>query len=299
MNNIYITFLTTFFFFNTSSGQNTGKVVYKEIGLEFRIPNGWIGQESEGGFIMGHETIPGMIILLIHEQQYSIKQLEEEAKAGINLGSSSYLRPKEALTFINDQCIGGVFEGVLDLKPATAYIIGKTNPYGFGVTIMALTTSELFNINIYQPLSKDLSSSILFTKVLLSTGNDAGSWKKELNNTRLTYLDSYYSGGAGNFGGGYSSKTVIDLCAAGYFNYYENSSISVSSDHSGAYSHGSTDGNGQWSILEKSGASFLILKFYDGSNLEYKLEWKENKKLFLDEYRYFRTWSGEEAPNCK
>ena len=38
-------------------GQITGSVTYKELGLQFSIPNGWAGQESEGGFIMGHQNI--------------------------------------------------------------------------------------------------------------------------------------------------------------------------------------------------------------------------------------------------
>ena len=59
----------------TAVGKSTGTVTYKELGLQFTIPNGWVGQESEGGFIMGHETTPGMIMILLHDQQYSIEQM--------------------------------------------------------------------------------------------------------------------------------------------------------------------------------------------------------------------------------
>ena len=277
-------------------GQSTGTITYKELGLKFTIPNGWVGQESEGGFIMGHETTPGMIMILLHDQQYSMDQMRQEAQAGIQMGEGSYLGAIGTLSQIDNSSIGGEFAGTIDYHQAKAYIIGKVNPHGFGITIMALTTEELYN-NLYQSLAQEVSNNTQFSKATLAPGNDAGSWKEALGNTKLTYMDSYYSGG-GDYGGGYSSKTVIDICTAGYFNYYENSSVSVSGDHSGAYSHGSADGNGKWNIQEKSGASYLLLQFYDGTSQEFKLEWGENKKLLLNGTRYFRTWTGDEAPSC-
>ena len=277
-------------------GQNTGTITYKELGLQFTIPNGWVGQESEGNYIMGHETTPGMIMVLFHDQQYTTEQMQQEAQTGIQMGEGSFLGTIGPLSQIDNSSIGGEFAGTIDYQQAKAYIIGKVNPHGFGITIMALTTEELYN-NQYQSLAKEVSISTQFTKAKLAPGNDAGSWKEALSNTKLTYMDSYYSGG-GDYGGGYSSKTVIDICTAGYFNYYENSSVSVSGDHSGAYSHGSADGNGKWNIQEKSGASYLLLQFYDGTTQEFKLEWGENKKLLLNGTRHFRTWTGDEAPNC-
>ena len=103
-------------------GQSTGAITYKELGLQFTIPNGWVGQESEGGFIMGHETTPGMIMILLHDQQYSIDQMKQESQMGIQMGEGSYFSAIGTLSQIDNSSIGGEFAGTIDYQQAKACI---------------------------------------------------------------------------------------------------------------------------------------------------------------------------------
>ena len=60
--------------------QDTGIVNDPILGISFKIPDGWVGQQSGDYLVMGHNSIPGMIIMSMH--QSNLEQLKEEAKNG-------------------------------------------------------------------------------------------------------------------------------------------------------------------------------------------------------------------------
>ena len=100
-------------------------------------------------------------------------------------------------------------------------------------------------------------------------------------------------------GGGYSDEEVIDLCEEGWFNFRSSSFTSITG---GAAVSGNVigqgKGNGQWEVGEnRSGQPILILRFHGGDVKEYVLSYPD-RKMHLDGYRYFHTWTGENAPAC-
>lgn len=278
-----------------ASAQQTGKVEYKELGLSFNIPDGWVGQEAEGMYIMGHNSIPGMIFVIPHEQKLTTDQMIAESQQGLDFGGGSYLKPSATVSKLSNSTIGGPFNGVIDGSNAKAYVTGIANPYGYGLSVIAVTTPESYN-NTYQSLAMQVSNSVQFSKPVVSkeSKGEMADWNYQLGGTKLTWMESYSSGGLD--GGGYNMKTEIHLCKAGFFLFYDKNFTSMG--NVGGYSSGSSNGDGKWEIIKSGGVPYLILHFKDGKKNEYKLEWGEDSKLFLNGYRYYRTWDGENAPDC-
>lgn len=93
-------------------------------------------------------------------------------------------------------------------------------------------------------------------------------------------------------------STEIHLCPRNYFKYYDDNFMSAGGNNSTIVAAGRGRGNGSWEILIDQGIPLLVLTFHDKTTRTYELEWREDTKLYLDGYRYFRTWEGDYAPNC-
>ena len=295
---ILILFSATILMFisNKMSGQKTGKVDYAQIGISFTIPQGWLGQEREGMFLMGSNTIPGLVILM--PQNYgSLEAMKAELKNGYSDQMGTNLMLSGNIENLGNQKIGGTYTGTLEGQQVKAYVIAALNPHGQEVLIMSVTTTQSYSDE--QPkVAKSLSNSLQFAKP--KTGPIVNEWKQMLSNTRLTYMDSYYSSSytSGGISGGYSTEMRFDLCAAGYFNHNGSDNMTVGSDVSSGYSSGSSRGSGSWDIItDAAGNPILQLKFNNGKVWEYNLEMRD-KKLHMNGKRYYRTWKGDYAPNC-
>lgn len=284
--------------------QQTGKVEYKELGLTFIIPPGWTGQEGEGAYVMNSAGTPGMILLLPHDHVYDQSQMLQEARGGLTVNQGTYLMPRGTVSPYGSNAIRGDFEGLVEYETVLAHVIALTNPHGNGITIIALAHSSEYQPGIYQSLANDVKESVIFTPVeAVSTPSNSSNaststedWKHQLGGTLLTYMESYNSGGMN--GGGYNMETKIHLCKAGYFRYSDKSFLSAGNESVSGYSTGSNKGDGQWDIREQQGKALLYLNFHGGQQKTFTLEWKDNGKLHLNGYRYFRTWEGEYAPDC-
>jgi hypothetical protein len=285
-----------------SSEAQTGKIKYPSLNLAFEVPDGWKGQESQGMYVMGHMTIPGILAVLPHQQPMTVDDMKAEARYGIMIDNGTSFRPVSAMSTLADNAIGGEFSGLLDYMPAQAYIIGLSNPSGTGLTIIAVTSPEAYDADTYRGLAMEVMRSVEFGSTgdipgSQNSGNaDVADWKYQLGGTKLTWMESYYSGG--EYGGGYNMKTEIHLCEAGYFLYYDQSLVAAGGVDVSGYSGGSSRGHGNWDIAVSGGVPYLVLNFHDGNKRQFSLEWREGSKLFMDGYRYMRTWEGEYAPNC-
>lgn len=281
--------------------QEVGKVKYPQLGISFEIPDGWAGQQGEGIYIIGHNSIPGVVLLIPHESQLSTEQMINECYRGITLGEGTVFRPVDKVTE-TDKYVCGDFTGSYQYSPAGAYIIGMANPYGTGLTIVAVTSRESYRSETYSNVSHEVRESVEFSETKGAANNTmaaSGSlddWKYQLGDTKLTYTDSYYSGG--EHGGGYNMKEEIHLCKAGHFLYYDQSTVAAGGSDVSGYSGSVSQGHGKWSVSDKGGSFVLNLNFNDGTVREYSLGWGENKELYMNGYRYYRTWEGDHAPDC-
>ncbi|MEM9833084.1 MAG: hypothetical protein AAF944_20790 [Bacteroidota bacterium] len=281
--------------------QTTGEVDLETLGIRFTIPNGWMGQEIGGGYILGSNTESGFVFLTVH-QYTSVAQLIQEAKKGLSEQNGTNLSPSGNIESLSGRSIGAEFGGTLEGQSVKAYLVSLVNPHGNGVTILAATTPDQYS-STYKQLALQLANSTRFYQP--KTPPVVAEWKQTLQNSRLTYMDSYSSnsGSYGGYstGGGYSDKVQIHLCGQGFFKYQSSSSMSMDTGGAFGSSFDSGKGNGTWEVVGNiQGGASLRLNFHNGEVYEYTLEYKD-KKTLLNGSRYFRTYGtagANDGPEC-
>lgn len=286
--------------------QQTGKVSFPEYGIEFTIPDGWVGQVMGEAFVMGHQTKPGFL-MLSGQDAGSIEEMRATAAQGINDPANGlYLQPSGQLENLGDNGLGGEFSGSIGGQPVRSYLVGLISPHGNGVTVMSAVSTSLWS-DEYKQLALQLAGGVRFSKVVAppaaAQGGTLEEWKYRLGNTRLTFMESYnsidYSDPNYTTGGGYSNKEVIDLCKQGYFHYAGSNFTGITGGPGvSGNAIGSGQGAGSWDIRqEANGNKVLVLKFHSGEVFEYTLSYPDGK-MHLNNKRYYHTWTGENAPAC-
>ncbi len=85
----------------TASAQiHTGEVNYESLEIRFVIPEGWKGQETGEGFLTGHDTEPGMIVLATHCYK-SPEPIKQEAQYGFQDQNGTILQLVEDIEPVN------------------------------------------------------------------------------------------------------------------------------------------------------------------------------------------------------
>lgn len=278
------------------SAQQTGKIEYKQLGISFTVPDGWVGQEGEGVFLIASQTEPGFILVTTHGHK-TLDAIKAEARQGIQDANGTNLQLEGDLETLSKTAVAGNYNGTVEWQAARCYAVGMLNPHGYGVSILAVAATNIFS-DKYKQLALKVKNSVKFAKPEI--GPEVEKWKNLLSGVKLTYMESYSSNSYtdGGVSGGYSINKELDLCSQGYFLYYGSSNVSLGSDVSSAYNSSNKGGHGEWEIAQNaSGGPILRLNFYNGEVWEYNLSLID-EKVHLNGSRYFRTWTGEYAPNC-
>lgn len=266
-----------------SFAQKTGTITYDQLGIEFTIPDGWVGQEGQGVFILGSHTVPGLVLLTTHTSS-TLDQLKAEAQKGIMDQNGTNLNMVGEFEDLGDNAVGTALSGTMEWTKVKGYIIGVINPYGTGVTILVASTPEQYGDELKQAAFK-VKKSIVFEKP--KTGPVVKKWKDQIKGRRLHHISSYYSGGS--VSGGYSSEVIIELCNSGSFYYSSNSDMTISGSGISGYDSDKGNGNGNWDVgVNASGQAVLKLNFNNGEVYSYTLSFPD-KYLHLNGKKYFRT----------
>lgn len=274
----------------------TGEVDYPQLGIGFTIPDGWQAQEGDGLVYMGSETVPGLIVMIMHESR-DMAAMKHALAEGFSEDGIELFPQGEARELRSDMAVID-HTGQIEGQPAKGIAFATLNPYGNGVAVIAIGLEDSWSDRLVHAAESTINS-IEFRKVE-HTGPSVETWKRNLMNTRLTKIESYSSPSAieGGVGGGYSSKQQIDLCD-GWFTMSGSGSVSAGSDVVSGHSSGSSAGNGTWDVVEGiDGRPVLRLDHHDGRRSEFLLG-EEEGKTYLNGERWFRTWEGENAPACR
>ena len=269
-----------------------GEVNYENLGIRFNIPQGWQGQEVEQGVLLVSQTHAGLILITTNTAK-SLEEIRQQGTTMVDFGEGSQFSPKGALQPVGSNGLAGPFEGSFEYQPARAFIGGLFNAQGMGLSVIAVTSPEAYGA-IHESSVLSLMKSVVFSKAKES--NALQEWRDYISNARLTYMDSYYSGG--DISGGYSTEIAIDICARGFFRYSGKDEMTVGGAGSSGWSQSGSEGNGTWQVMQAAdGSAVLVLKFYSGEEYNYTLSY-EDSKTYLNGQRYFVTREGEYAPNC-
>ncbi len=266
--------------------QKTGTVDYPYLGIKFTIPSNWKGQETEEAFLIASDTKPGLIVLIPHEAK-SIAELEQAAKEGI-AEEGTLLNLSSSLEKFGAEGVGGEFSGYMDGTQAKAYIIGVVNPFGYGVSVVAVTDVANYSAE-YRKWAEQVASSLQFRRP--KEPEKTKEWKDWIRGAKLVYMKSDYSSGASYNGystySSYSSRREILLCPNNQFSYYSSSQSSFDTGGGFGSTSGNNDGRGTWKVSwDANGNSTLELSFSNGDKSSYELEYKDSKTL-LNGSRYF------------
>lgn len=278
-----------------AQGVMQGEVDYPYLGIKFTIPQGWKGQEDGDFVVLGSDTEPGLMGLTTNAAE-NVDELKKVADAGW-LDEGIQMRRSGDFERIGAEGMGAEFSGLFQGAEAKAFIAGIINPFGKGVTIIALTSKEA-----YSPRQAELVRSIASSlkMALPKEAEHNASWRDSLPGRVLTAIDSSYSSGTpyydaegqsyGSYSS-YSSRTTIHLCSNGEF--HSNSSSSASFDAVGGFGtvHSGGDNQGKWQLATSAiGESVLQLRYANGTVSERVLAYKDGK-TYLDGGRYYKTVS--------
>jgi hypothetical protein len=280
---------------NFSTMEAQQKIDLPDFGLSFTIPEGWTGGEQDNYIVLGHQSIPGLMVLSENTSE-DTKSLKELAMQGLR-DSGIDMQPKTEFDLISNTRVEGIYEGYFNGSQATAYAIGLINGFGKGMNILIITETSVFSEQ-HQNEAKELANSVKFYKAKDSEATR--QWKNKLAGRQLKYLSSDSSS---DYSGGYSnvSKTrIINLCSDGNFTYYYNSNSSFASE---AQVDGVTTGveavsgmaeatngnSGIYRIYSIGKTSYLELNFSDNTVREFELGTDSEDFTTLDGTRYFNV----------
>lgn len=283
-------FLSLFLVFtiNLIHAQSGEIVSLEELGLSFEIPAGWTGTLEAEAFLLGHHSLPGLMILT-QNQSNSAASLKALAMKGIYTDGIA-LRPVDAFWLKGQERVEGFYQGNFDGAKVKCFAIGLINGLGSGMNIFILTETGKF-ADKHVTEAKKLASSVQFFR-----SRDAAlttTWKAKIVGKQLTYMhtstSSDYSGGSS----GISDRRIIKLFPNGSFSYYSNSQSSFSagdgaSGQSGfGYADATRSNQGNFKIYTIGNDSYLELYFEDDKIYEYALKSTSDGKTLLNDSRYF------------
>lgn len=269
------------------------KVVEPKLGFSFTIPEDWQGTKSERGYLLISKTQKGFMLITPHYFN-SLEEIEENADKGVSTGSGTTLALEGKLSRIKNNGVAGTFKGILKGQLTIAYVISLLSPYGGGLSIFAFVDAHNYSDD-YQDIAKTISNSVNFTEPQLEN-SIAESWKVTLNNCRLIHTNDPNSSIEGREG-----KIIIDLCEKGYFNYLDESDLSLNQENADENSAGNRVGTGEWKVIDRGDHAELQLLFNNGDVKDYLLT-MDGENTFLNGelyYKYYRDSKNKDArPDC-
>ena len=252
------------------------QVSLDDFGLSFTVPAGWTGDFQGEYIVLGHTSIPGMMVLSENPTR-TIKALVSEAQQSIQEDGFN-LTPDGNFKTVNTKRAEGFYKGTYDYSTKVkAYAIGLIDGTGKGMNILILTETGAFSQK-HIDAANQLAKSVRFFKPKASKVTK--EWEQRLVGKKLTYQHT----GDGPDGG--STKRVITLCPNGNFTFYFNSHSAFDVAEGFGYVNSNEDSRGQYSIYSLQNKAYLVLNFEDGKEYEYQLSVNPKGYPVLDETRY-------------
>ena len=214
---ILVGLISTLFFIANTLAQQSREIREPAFGVEFKAPESWQYQKNEMGYIMGHNSIAGLIIITTNPYN-SIEAMRQGAYEGIQDEAGTALQLQGEPVNYGKNGLAGNYKGTMNWETVTAYVIGLISPVGGkSISCMIITTPDQFTTNHKSTLESIADSFKFFKPEIPDVVKEWDDWFKTAGGCRLKYLSS---SGSSNYGGGYtgsSSEATIDLCPNGTF----------------------------------------------------------------------------------
>ncbi len=260
------------------------------MGVRFSAPAGWKYEKRQAVYVMGHMTIPGMILVMPHESN-TIQELQSAASEPLYQADDGQLLVTGSPVSLASNMIAADYGGQLQGKQAQGRIVGVVSPHGGGFLVMAGADAAGYGPQHAQ-LAESVARSMSFSKP--QAPPEAAMWKQKLAGMRVKY---FKHGGSSDAGGAYSwsDERDIDLCSDGAFQSSGGFQGSLGTANASAIMNpGSRTTAGQWSIVGQAGQPALQLRHSTGSVETYVLS-ADGTKTLLNGVR----WYVIENPTCR
>jgi hypothetical protein len=238
-------------------------------GLKFGLPQGWIKQSSVQGAILGHNTIPGMVLVIPHMAR-NMQEMQAEMLKGIQ-EEGSYLTPAGGgLQQASQNVLTGDYTGIADGTQVKAKGYGILSPNGGGAYLIALSTPDKLGQELLGAAGS-MVQSVQYFKVD-NTGliqHFAGNWANHTSNTS-TWI---------SFGPDGTYSEQYEAAYSGTFN-----------DGTGETGHWNTAGQdsdrGRWTVRGNKDSGTIIVKLANGKEIyyEYKVHIENGQKYYREYY---------------
>lgn len=260
------------------------------MGVRFSVPPGWKPQKQQANYIMGHDTIPGMILVIPHTSN-SIQELAAAASEPLYQAEDGQLMVTSSPQNLASNMIVADYGGNVQGKDARGRIVGIVSPFGGGFLVMAGADAASYGPQ-HARLAEDIARSMRFSKP--QAPPEAVMWKQKLTGMRVKY---FKHGGSSDVSGAYSwsDERDIDLCSNGTFQSAGGFQGSLGTANGSAIiDPGSKSQSGQWAIIGQAGQPALQLQHTSGKVETFVLS-TDGSKTFLNDVR----WYVIENPTCQ
>jgi len=255
-----------------------------ELGIRFDIPQGWTGEEQGDYLLLGHQTVSGLMIVGQNSSKDASalknKLLEPISEEGL------FLEPDGDFTTVSSTRVEGYYKGTYQSQAVQAFTIGLVNEHGVGMTILMLTSSDVFG-DIHREAAKKLARSVQLFQPKES--DNTSFWRQRIVGSQLKFM---HTSGGSDYSGGYSGTSdvvAINLCTNGRFTYYSNASASFDGSGGSGHAVNNAANQGVYKIYSKGNATYLDLQFDAGNTNTYELLVSSEEHTLLNGNRYFIT----------
>ncbi|PCE64410.1 hypothetical protein [Sediminicola luteus] len=258
--------------------------------ISYELPQGWkVMQEEYGTLLLGHETIPGFILLQEHGYNGQDMVVAEMAEGVQEEGI--LLSPTHGIRQLDNGDYFAEYQGQVQGQAAKAVAVtsmSKLWQIG-GVMVMTMVNRDLFTPQ-HQELAIRIAQSIQYHPFMDA---QAQQWAQLVKGRMLVYLDSYsssttLSGSDGDYAGensvSMSTREEVHLCSNGQFAIQNDSSSSLSM--SGPMGMGNTDrdqsqNQGLWALMNINNTPVFRLLYTDGSVEYHAVEDYREDKIYI------------------
>ncbi len=268
----YVNVLLALFLFIPSTLLSQEQAGNPNWGFSFQVPSGWLYQQTEEGVILGHNTIPGMILVLPHLAS-TIQEVRSEMQGGMTEeGMELYLTG--SLKAVSKSILAGEYQGTFQFQQVRAHCLGTLSPYGGGAFIIAMTTPQQYSATLSAPADA-IARSMRYRKMDTANlaGHFAGTW---------VHYSKY-------------GQTSVTLAANGDYYFHDESSysgnLSNGTFNTGTWSAGGESRErGRWTVRGNKQTGSLIITYQNESReyVEYQV-FVEGGQVYWSEYFFDGT----------
>jgi hypothetical protein len=198
-----------------------------------------------------------------------MEEFKTDLYAGFYDDSGFNIQVDGHLQDVSEEMVIANYKGTADNKPATGFGIGVLSPFGGGALIAAIASPEQFGEE-QMDLVEDIARGFEFYEPMVQSGED--EWVDFLREKRLERKQSITDP---------EELTAIQFDDQDAFICeYAASDASFGFER---FEAGGARDRGQWTVVEASGEYVLRLIFYDRTEKDYILQFKEDY-LLLNEH---------------